>query len=179
MQSVVRNYVVTSLIATIVAQGTFLAQVHAGVRDAGSKIRGDYLTSHRSASRNMRNSRTTSRDLRSFARSNQRNNQAVTPAIARAHAEELGQEIKLTQNYLAEERKIAQAQNDKEILAKLDKVDKLVAQEAESQAKLLKECSGNKVDAAGALECCEKCEDALEKAIELHDEIVAGLEDEK
>jgi hypothetical protein len=177
MKSVIRLYIVASLIVAIMVQGTFLAQVQAGVRDAGSKIRGDYLTSHRSASRNMRNSRTTSRDLRTFARRNQRNNQAPTPAIARAHAEELGQEIKLTQKYLAEERKIAQAQNDKEILTKLDKVDTLVAQEAEAQAKLLKECSGEKVDAVAAVDCCEKCEDALDKAMELHDEIVVGLEE--
>lgn len=179
MKLVDRKPLVAVLVVTIALQGMYLAQSLGGVRDAGSKVRGDYLSSHRSASRNMRNSRATTRDLRTYARSNQRNNQAITPAIARAHVEELGQEIKLTQKYLAEERKVAEAQGDKMILTKLDQVDKLLAQEAAAQAKLAKECSGEKIDAGGAMDCCEQCEMALDKAIELHDEIVADLEVEK
>ena len=124
----------------------------------------------------MRTTRNTSRDLRTYASSNQRGNQAVTPAVVRAHVEELGQDIKLTQKYLAEERKVAEAQSDKSILTKLDQVDKLVAQEAAAQAKLAKDSSGDKIDAAAIGEGCEQCESALDKAIELHDEIVAELE---
>jgi hypothetical protein len=171
------KWIAATIVAVVVVGSAFVAA--AGVRDAGSKIRGDFTSFHRSASRNMSTSRNTSRDVRSYARSNQRSNQTVTPAIARAHAEELGQSVKLTQKYLAEERKVAEAQKDKEILAKLDQVDKYVAQEAAAQAKLLKECSGDKVDAAGVVECCEQCEVAIDKAIELHDEIAAGLEDTK
>jgi hypothetical protein len=179
MKLVVRRYIVTSLIAALVLQIAFLDQSQAGVRDAGSKARGDFNSFHRSASRNMRSTRNTSRDLRTVTRTDQRNSQAVTPAIARAHAEELGQDIKATQKYLAEERKIAEAQSDKEILTKLDQVDKLVAQEAAAQAKLLKVTSGDKVDSAAVLDACEQCENALEKAIDLHDEIAVGLEESK
>jgi hypothetical protein len=179
MKSVVRRYIVTCLIGALVLQVAFLDQSQAGVRDAGAKARGDFSSFHRSASRNMRSTRNTSRDLRTVARASQRDNQAVTPAIARAHVEELGQHIKATQKYLAEERKIAEAQSDKEILTKLDQVDKLVAEEAAAQAKLLKETSGDKVDSAAVVECCEQCENALEKAIDLHDEIAVELEESK
>ncbi len=173
MNRVSRCCVVASLVVLLALQGTLFG----AIRNAGSKIRGDFNSFHRSASRNMRNTRTTSRDLRTVVRDNQRTKQAVTPAIAVAHAEELGQQIKSTQKYLAEERKIAEAQDDKEVLKKLDQIDKLVAQESEEQAKLLKQCSGETVDAAAVLESCEKCEGALEKAIELHDDIAADVEE--
>lgn len=175
MKSVARCCIVTSLVGVLVLQDVLVA----GVRDAASKARGDYATFRRSSSRNMRNSRNVSRDIRRYARTSQRSNQLMAPDITRSLAGELGQSIKQTQTYLVGERKIATAENDKEILAKLDKIDKLVAQEADAQAKLIKACSGNKVDSAATVECCEQCEDAIDKAIEIHDEIEELLEDDK
>ena len=166
-----RNRAVFAIAAVFVLGGVVLA--NAQIRDAGSKIRGDAF--NRSSTRNMRHSRDVSRDLRTYAQRSRRTNQPVSPTIARAHVEELAQNVKLTQKNLAEERK--EFAGDKKALASLDLVEKQVQEEAKQQAALGDLIKGEKVDAEAVVKVCEDAEEAIEKALVEHDQLVEKLGD--
>lgn len=158
------NRAVLAIFAVVALTGVVLAQV----RDAGSKIRGDAYS--RSSTRTMRHSRDVSRDFRTYAQRSRRNNQPVSPAIAKAHVEELAQNVKLTQAYLAEEKK--EFAGDKKALASLELVEKQVQAEAKHQAAMADLVKGEKIDADACVKACEDAEEAIDKAVTEHDEML-------
>jgi hypothetical protein len=150
----------------LISAGALLANVQ--IRDAGSKIRGDAYS--RSSTRTMRHSRDVSRDFRNYAQRSRRNSQPVSPTIARTHVDELAQNVKLTQKYLAEEKK--EFAGDKKASASLDKVEKQVQVEAKQQAALAELVKGDNIDADAVVKACEDAEEAIDKAVAEHDEMV-------
>jgi len=151
--------------------GAVLANLQ--VRDAGSKVRGDAYS--RSSTRTMRHSRDVSRDFRTYAQRSRRNNQPVSPAIAKAHVEELAQNVKLTQKYLAEEKK--EFAGDPKALASLEAVEKQIGVEAKHQAALADLVKGDKIDPEACVKSCEEAEEAIEKAVNEHDTMLEKLGD--
>ncbi|HEY4311408.1 MAG TPA: hypothetical protein VGN12_18310 [Pirellulales bacterium] len=117
----------------------------------------------------MRHSRDTSRDLRLFAQRSRRTNQPVSPIVARSHVEELASNVKLTQKYLAEEKK--ELAGNKAALDSLAKIEKHVDEEAEHVSTLSDLVKGDQIDPEKAIRSFDDAEDHIDKALLEHDEL--------
>lgn len=125
----------------------------------------------------MRHSRDTSRDFRRVAQQSRRSSQPISAPIARAHVEELAGNVKLTQKYVAEEKKELAA--DKNSMATLAKIETHVEQEKKHADALADLVKGDQIDVDKVIRECEYAEEAAEKALLEQDELTAklGLDD--
>ena len=170
MNYVNRKWVAAALLAA--AAVVWAGVGHAQIRDAGSKVRGEYGMSQQSTSRSLYHARDYANDYRSYVQDARQSKRPVSPQVAKEHAEEMGHNITLTQKHLADMRK--HAANDKETLASLDLIDKYVQEAAKQQATMLEMCKGE-VDANGSMTCCEDAAKSLDKAIAEHDKLMKKL----
>ncbi|MBI2827204.1 MAG: hypothetical protein HYX69_21240 [Planctomycetia bacterium] len=146
---------------------------NAQIRDAGAKLRGEYGTSSRSASRSLYHARDYASDYRAYARDVRQSKRPVNPEVAKEHAEGIGHNIKLFQKHLVDMRK--HAAGDKETLASLDVIDKHVKEAAKHQVAMAELCAKPEVDVEGSAKCCDDAFDALDKAIAEHDKLMKKL----
>ena len=99
----------------------------------------------------------------------------VSPQIAQAAADEIGDYITKSEKHLAWMRRQAEAQNDKETLASLDSIDRNLAAAKQNHATLCSCCMDDNVDAKAAMACCQTIDDSLGKAISEHDALMKRL----
>jgi len=99
----------------------------------------------------------------------------VSPQIAQAAADEIGDYITKSEKHLAWMRRQAEARQDKETLASLDSIDRNLAAAKRSHATLCGCCMEDSVDAKAAMACCQTIDDALGKAISEHDALMKRL----
>lgn len=99
----------------------------------------------------------------------------VSPQIAQAATDEIGDYITKSEKHLAWMRRQAEARKDKETLASLDSIDQNLAAAKRSHATLCSCCVDDNVDATAALACCQTIDDALGKAISEHDALMKRL----
>ncbi len=145
---------------------------NAQIRDAGAKIRGEYGMSMQSTSRSLSHARDYAYDYRTYAQDAHENKRPINPAVAKATAEQLGHNIKLTEKHLADMRK--HAAGDKETLASLDSIEKHLKDASKHQADMLEMCKAE-VDAQGSMKCCGDAAASLDKAIAEHDKLMKKL----
>lgn len=99
----------------------------------------------------------------------------VSPQIAQAAADEIGDYITKSEKHLAWMRRQAEAKMDKETLASLDSIDHNLAEAKRNHAALCSSCMEDNVDAKAAMACCQTIDDALGKAISEHDALMKRL----
>ena len=131
--------------------------VHAQIRDAGAKVRGEYGETYTPASRSLLHARDYANDFHSYVQQTRLNKGEVDPEVAKEHADELGRNIAMLQKHLVRMRK--HAAGDKETLASLDVIDKHVKEAAKAQAALAAIVAKPPVDA----EASEKYSDEASK----------------
>jgi hypothetical protein len=148
--------------------------VHAQIRDAGSKIRDDYMPGgYTSASRSLYHARDYANDYRSYVQQVSQSKQPVDPEVAKEHADGLAHNIAKLQTHLVSMRK--HAAGDKETLASLDAIDKHVQDAAKQQAAMSEMCAKPEVDAKGSMKCCDDASKSLDQAIAEHDKLMKKL----
>lgn len=167
-----KKYLVLMLAAVtlIAANGIALAQ-----RDAGAKMRGEFGVSGNAASRSMQGARAYYQDYRAYVQTVPQ--QQVNPVVARHISDAIGDYIEKSQKHMAWMRK--QAAGDKETLASIDSIDKLLAEAAKSHKDMHAMCLKETVDAAGTMACCQTINKALEQSIAEHDKLMKRLTPEK
>jgi hypothetical protein len=99
----------------------------------------------------------------------------VSPQIAQAAADEIGDYITKSEKHLAWMRRQAEAQKDKDTLASLDSIDRNLTEAKQKHATLCSCCMEDNVDAKAAMACCQTIDDALGKAISEHDALMKRL----
>ena len=99
----------------------------------------------------------------------------VSPQIAQAATDEIGDYITKSEKHLAWMRRQAEARQDKETLASLDSIDRNLAAAKRSHATLCSCCLEDNVDATAAMACCQTIDDVLGKAITEHDALMKRL----
>lgn len=99
----------------------------------------------------------------------------VSPRIAQAAADEIGDYITKSEKHLAWMRRQAEATKDTETLAFLDSIDRNLAMAKRNHAMLCGCCLEDDVDAKAAMACCQTIDDALGKAISEHDALMKRL----
>lgn len=99
----------------------------------------------------------------------------VSPQIAQAAADEIGDYIMKSERHLAWMRRQAEAREDKETLASLDSIDRNLAAAKRNHAALCSCCMEDNVDPSAALACCQTIDEALGKAISEHDALMMRL----
>lgn len=152
---------------------------------ADAKARGQYNFYGRGARSAMRGAQESSQSYREYIRSAQpspaevvRESPPVTvlsPQVAQAAADEIGDYISKSEKHLAWMRRQAEVIDDKETLASLDSIDRNLAAAKRHHAILCKHCMQDAIDASAALECCQTIDDALSKAISEHDALMKRL----
>lgn len=165
--------------------------------DAGSKARGQYNFYGRGARNAMRGARETTGSFREYIRSTQpaaplvgaqppvvrqgvvireqAGGVVVSPRIAQAATDEIGDYISKSEKHLAWMRRQAESAKDKETLASLDSIDRNLAAAKLNHATLCSCCLLDNVDAMAAMACCQTIDDALSKAIAEHDSLMKRL----
>jgi hypothetical protein len=147
--------------------------VHAQVRDAAAKVRGEYGETYTPASRSLLHARDYADDFHSYVQQTQQNKELVDPEVAKEHAEELGRNIAMLQKHLVRMRK--HAAGDKETLASLDVIDKHVKEAAKAQAALAAIVAKPPVDAEAAEKYSDEASKSLNLAIAEHDKLMKKL----
>jgi len=99
----------------------------------------------------------------------------VSPRIAQAATDEIGDYIMKSEKHLAWMRRQAEARKDKETLASLDSIDRNLTAAKQTHATLCSCCMEDNVDAKAAMACCQSIDDALGKAISEHDALMKRL----
>lgn len=99
----------------------------------------------------------------------------VSPQIAQAATDEIGDYITKSERHLAWMRRQAEARKDKDTLASLDSIDLNLAQAKRNHATLCSCCLEDSVDATAALACCQAIDESLGKAITEHDALMKRL----
>lgn len=99
----------------------------------------------------------------------------VSPQIAQAAADEIGDYITKSERHLAWMRRQAEAGKDKETLASLDSIDRNLAAAKRNHATLCSCCLEDNVDAKAAMACCQTIDEALGKAMSEHDALMKRL----
>ncbi|MCE9630656.1 MAG: hypothetical protein K8S94_08080 [Planctomycetia bacterium] len=99
----------------------------------------------------------------------------VSPRIAQAAADEIGDYLIESEKHPAWMRRQAEAKKDKETLASLDSIDRNLAAAKQSHATLCSCCMDDNVDAKAAMACCQTIDDALSRAISEHDTLMKRL----
>ena len=159
--------------------------------DAGAKARGEYNFYGRGARSAMQGARESAGTFREYVRSTQpapvQSAQpaqivreelgavVVSPRIAQAATDEIGDYITKSEKHLAWMRRQAEARKDKETLASLDSIDRNIAAAKQSHATLCSCCLDDTVDVKATMACCQTIDDALGKAISEHDTLMKRL----
>lgn len=99
----------------------------------------------------------------------------VSPQIAQAASDEIGDYIAKSERHLAWMRRQAELQKDKDTLAALDRINQHIAAAKTNHATLCSCCMEDAVDAKAAMACCQTIDDALGKAISEHDALMKRL----
>lgn len=99
----------------------------------------------------------------------------VSPQVAQAAADEIGDYITKSERHLAWMRRQAEARNDKETLTSLDSIDRNLAAAKQSHVMLCSCCMEDTIDAKAAMACCQTIDDALSKVISEHDALMKRL----
>ncbi|MFM8413209.1 MAG: hypothetical protein ACKOCX_00625 [Planctomycetota bacterium] len=99
----------------------------------------------------------------------------VSPRIAQAATDEIGDYIAKSERHLAWMRRQAESLKDQATLAALDSIDRNLAAAKVNHATLCGCCMEDNVDAVAAMACCQKIDDALAKAISEHDALMKRL----
>lgn len=99
----------------------------------------------------------------------------VSPQIAQAAADEIGDYITKSEKHLAWMRRQAEARKDKETLASLDSIDRNLTAAKRNHATLCSCCTEDNVDAKAAMACCQTIDESLDKAISEHDALMKRL----
>jgi hypothetical protein len=185
---------VAAILLAVVAMGS---DVSFAQPDAGGKARGQYNFYGRGARTAMRGARESTGSFREYIRSTQPADPQVvrepagvregvvvraqpgvvivSPQIAQAAADEIGDYIAKSEKHLAWMRRQAEATNDKETLASLDSIDRNLAEAKRNHVTLCSCCMEETVDAKAAMTCCQTIDDALGKAISEHDTLMKRL----
>jgi hypothetical protein len=103
----------------------------------------------------------------------------VSPRIAQAAADEIGDYIFKSERHLAWMRRQAEASGDKETLASLDSIDRNLATAKKNHGVLCGHCASDNVDATAAMACCQTIDEPLTKAISEHDALMKRLAEKK
>lgn len=153
--------------------------------NAGAKSRGQFNFYGRGARSAMRGARESTSSFREYVRNTQpgpsqivgeqRGVVVVSPQIAQAAADEIGDYITKSEKHLAWMRRQAEARKDGETLASLDSIDRNLAEAKKNHATLCGCCIDESVNATAAMACCQKIDDALAKAISEHDALMKRL----
>jgi len=159
--------------------------------DAGAKARGEYNFYGRGARTSMQGARESVGTFREYVRTTQpapvQSAQpaqivreelgvvVVSPRIAQAAADEIGDYITKSEKHLAWMRRQAEARKDKETLASLDSIDRNITAAKQSHATLCSCCLDDTFDVKATMACCQTIDDALGKAISEHDTLMKRL----
>lgn len=180
-----------SLAALLVAVVALCASTVLAQPSADAKARGRFEFYGRGARSAIRGARDSTGSFREYIRSTQPvpgqvvggegvvreppGGVVVSPQIAQAAADEIGDSITKSEKHLAWMRRQAEAQKDKETLASLDSIDRNLAAARRNHAILCSCCMEDNVDANAAMACCQTIDDALGKAISEHDALMKRL----
>lgn len=135
----------------------------------------------------MRGARESAGSFREYIRSNQPSQAptqivreepgvvVISPRIAQAAADEIGDYIAKSEKHLAWMRRQAEAAKDKETLTSLDSIDRNLAAAKQNHATLCSCCMEDNIDANAAMACCQTIDEALAKAISEHDALMKRL----
>lgn len=156
---------------------------------AGSKARGEFNFYGRGARSAMRGARESTRSFREYVRSAEpgppqvvrevpRQAAAVSPRVAQAASDEIGDYIVKSERHLAWMRRQAEAGGDKATLASLDSIDQHLAAAKRSHVALCDCCAADNVDPVAAMACCQTIDDSLTQAIAEHDALMKRLGEE-
>ena len=186
-----------SLAILLLAVVSLCADIAFAQPSADAKARGQFNFYGRGSRNAMRGARESTGSFREYIRSTQpaapqivREQQGVregvvireqpgvvivSPQIAQAAADEIGDYITKSEKHLAWMRRQAEARKDKETLASLDSIDRSLAEAKRNHATLCSCCMEDTVDAKAAMTCCQTIDDALGKAISEHDALMKRL----
>jgi len=180
-----------SLAVILLAALTLCASTALAQPSAGAKARGRFDFYGRGARSAMGGARESAGSFREYIRSTQPvpgqvvggqvvvkespGVVVVSPQIAQAATDEIGDYIMKSEKHLAWMRRQAEAQKDKETLASLDSIDRNLAAAKQNHATLCSCCIEDNVDAKAAMACCQTIDDALGKAISEHDALMKRL----
>lgn len=103
----------------------------------------------------------------------------VSPQIAQAATDEIGDYIVKSEKHLAWMRRQAEMQKDQQTLASLDSIDRNLAVAKRNHAALCTSCLDDNVDASAAMACCQAIDEALAKAISEHDVLMKRVEEKQ
>lgn len=161
---------------------------------AGAKARGEFNFYGRGARSAMRGARVSTRSFREYIRSGQPMRTqvvrevpqqvvrevpgqvvVVSPRIAQAAADEIGDYIFKSERHLAWMRRQAEVSKDKETLASLDRIDRNLAAAKRDHLALCSCCAADNVDPVAAMDCCQTIDESLAKAISEHDALMKRL----
>lgn len=175
------------LAAVLLAVVAMCADAAFAQPDAGSKARGQFNFYGRGARSAMRGARESAGSFRQYIRSTQPSQAptqivreepsvvVVSPRIAQAATDEIGDYIAKSEKHLAWMRRQAEATKDKETLASLDSIDRNLAAAKQNHATLCSCCMEDNIEAKAAMACCQTIDDALGKAISEHDALMKRL----
>lgn len=141
-------------------------------RDAGSKMRGEFGTGFyagRSAGRKMRSVRSYSQGVYEYATRAPK----MATVVTESDSELIGQTLQSTKRDVSTMRKEHAA--DKEILARLDEIDKHLAAALEQHKKMHEECCKDEPNADMTMVCCNDLMKELDKAIAEHAALMRKL----
>ena len=152
---------------------------------ADAKARGQFNFYGRSARTALRGARESAGSFREYIRSTQPVSpqivreqpgvNIVSPRIAQAAADEIGDYITKSEKHLAWMRWQAEARKDKETLASLDSIARSLAEAKRNHTTLCSCCMEDNIDAKTAMACCQTINDALGKVISEHDALMKRL----
>lgn len=152
---------------------------------ADAKARGQYNFYGRGARNAMRGARESVGSFREYIRSTpsapaqivreQPGVVIVSPRIAQAAVDEIGDYIAKSEKHLAWMRKQAEASRDEETLAALDGIDRHLAAAKKNHATLCGSCLQDAVDATAAMASCQTIDDDLAMVISEHDALMKRL----
>lgn len=178
-----RKHLVALLAMTVAL--SFLFQPASAQPDAGAKARGEFNFYGRGARSAMRGARESTGSFREYVRGVQPRQPyvvtevprtvVVSPQIARAAADEIGDYIAKSERHLAWMRRQAEAGGDKETLASLDIIDQNLAAAKKNHATLCDCCAADHVNPTAAMACCQSIDESLAKAISEHDALMKRL----
>lgn len=175
------KFLTTTLLAIVV----LCADSASAQPPAGAKARGQFHFYGRGARTALRGAQESTSSFREFLRNpqpdpaqivkEQREALVVSPQIAQAATDEIGDYIARSEKHLAWMRREAEARKDKETLASLDSIDRNLAEAKRTHDTLCGCCLQESFDAMVATACCQKIDDALARAISEHDTLMKRL----
>lgn len=175
--------------AVLLAVAMLCVDTAFGQPSADAKARGKFNFYGRSAGSAMRGARESAGSFREYIRGTQpvapqivREQPGVimvSPQVAQAATDEIGDYIMKSEKHLAWMRRQAEARKDKDTLASLDSIDRNLAAAKRNHAMLCSCCLEDNIDAKAAMACCQTIDDALGKAISEHDALMKRLGEDK